>query len=69
MLKKAIEIRKKEGDEALYEWFNSLSDEDKNKCLKELNRAISEVLPHIAEVLGGISPESFTDGEEDKNKL
>lgn len=39
MLKKAIEVREKEGDEAMSQWFNSLSDDDKNKFLSELNQA------------------------------
>ena len=39
MLKKAFEVREKEGDEAMSQWFNSLSDEDKNKFLEELDRA------------------------------
>ncbi len=39
MLKKAIEVREKEGDEAMSQWFNSLSDEDKNKFLEELDQA------------------------------
>jgi hypothetical protein len=39
MLKKAIEVREKEGDEALSQWFNSLSDKDKNQFLEELDQA------------------------------
>ncbi len=39
MLKKAFEVREKEGDEAMSQWFKSLSDEDKNKFLEELDQA------------------------------
>jgi len=39
MLKKAVEFREKEGDEAMYQWFNSLSDADKNKFLEELEQS------------------------------
>ena len=39
MLKKAIEIRESEGEEAVSVWLGSLSDEDKKQFFDELDKA------------------------------
>jgi len=43
MLKKAIEIRESEGEEAVSVWFSSLSDEEKKQFFDELGK-VSETM-------------------------
>ena len=63
MLKKWIKFQKKEGDDAMPQWLNSLSEEDRNKFFEELDKesatmyaALKEFREAVIEVYNKILP-------------